>query len=262
MRLLWSIFSGISLFAHDLYLMPEHFLVQPGTKVQVAFHNGDGFPESQVAPRVERMIDPRILSPKGAGTMKDLHPDGKVLLGNVTIPDSGNVIVAVNSKPNGIELAPTKFEEYLKHEGLQHVIRWRDEHSESTQPGRERYSKYVKSILLSGTPSEFYKQVVGYPIEIMPEKNPYATKPGDSLPVQVIFRGKPAADLQMEMAWLPPGGKAEVKVAGRTDSEGRLAIPIGSKGIWKLHTVLMERCAEPAVADWESFWSSLTFEIQ
>jgi hypothetical protein len=26
--------------------------------------------------------------------------------------------------------------------------------------------------------------------------------------------------------------------------------------------VLMERCAEPSVADWESFWSSFTFEVQ
>lgn len=83
---------NIPLLAHDLYLMPERFVVHSGAKIRVAFHNGDGFPESQVAPRVERMIEPRILSASGPTAMKNLHPDGKVLLGEVTIPDSGNVI--------------------------------------------------------------------------------------------------------------------------------------------------------------------------
>lgn len=262
MNRLSTILVGIPLLAHDLYLMPERFVVPSSARLKVAFHNGDGFPDSQVAPRVERMIEPRVLSASGSVAMRDIHPDGKVLIGEITVPNSGNVIVAVNSKPNGIELAPTEFEKYLKHEGLIHVIQWRENHSEATQPGRERYSKYVKSILLSGQPSDFYNRAIGYPIEIIPEKNPYVLKPGDFLPVQVLFRGKPASDLQIEMAWLPPGGKAEIKTAGRTGTDGRLVIPIGARGIWKLHTVLMERCAEPAVADWESFWSSVTFEIQ
>ena len=30
----------------------------------------------------------------------------------------------------------------------------------------------------------------------------------------------------------------------------------------RLHAIAMERFADPKVADWESFWASLTFEIQ
>lgn len=102
-------------------------------------------------------------------------------------------------------------------------------------------------------PSEYYHHPVGFLIEILPELNPYQLKPGDLLPIQVMFRDKPAADFQIEMAWLPPGEKSQIKITGRTGNDGRLKIPIVSKGIWKLHAVLMERCAEPAVADGESF---------
>lgn len=256
------VLSAFPLFAHDLYLMPYHFVVQPGKKVQIAFHNGDDFPDSQVAARVDRMLEPRILSSETSAPLENLRPEGKIVLGEALVPGSGNLLVAVRSKPNGIELAPSNFEKYLRHEGLDHVIQWRAEHSESSQVGRERYSKYVKSILLAGEPTDYYRHVVGFPIEILPEANPYLLKAGDSLPIQVLFRNKPAADLQIEMAWLPPEAKSQIRIAGRTDKDGRLLIPIGSKGTWKLHTVLMERCSEPAIADWESFWASLTFEIR
>lgn len=251
-----------SLLAHDLYLMPEKFVVKEGRLLQIAFHNGDGFPNSQAAARVERMLDPQVLSASSTKPLENLRVRGKSLLSEATIPGPGNVIVAVHSKPNGIELAPTDFEKYLKHEGLDHVIRWRAENGESSQVGRERYSKYVKSILLAGSPSDYYRHIVGFPIEIITEANPYLLKPGEHLPIQILFRDKPARDLQIEMAWQSPGAKAQKKIAGRTDGEGRLKVPIRSKGIWKLHTVLMERCTEPEAADWESFWASLTFEIR
>ena len=143
-----------------------------------------------------------------------------------------------------------------------HVIDWREKNNQAASVGRERYSKYVKSIVAVGAPDDFYRQPVGFPIEIIPESDPTKLKAGDTLSIRVLFRGRPASDLQIETAWLTPEGKSTRKPAGRTDREGRFAVPIGSRGIWKLHTVLMERCQEPSVADWESFWTSLTFEVE
>ncbi len=252
----------VPMLAHDLYLMPQEFHVRSGKKIPVAFHNGDDFPESQAAARIERLLEPSVLSVQGNSIIQDLYVDGTLVRGEAEIAHQGNIILAVRTKPNGIEMTPLDFEKYLKHEGLDHVIRWRAEHGEAAQSGKERYSKYVKSILQSEESSDFYRHSVGYPIEIMPEANPYSLKPGETLPIQVLFRGKPVADLQIEMSWLTPEGKATTKVAGRTGADGRLKIPLSSAGIWKLHTVLMERCQEPATADWESFWSSLTFQIR
>ena len=262
---LWSficLFVAIPAVAHDLYLMPKTFRVKARTSIQIAFHNGDDFPESQAAARIERLLEPQVISQQGSASLKNLRVDHTVVLAEASITHPGNSIISVHTKPNGIELDPESFEKYLRHEGLSHVLKWRKKNSESSQAGRERYSKYVKSIVQADHSSDFYRHAAGFPIEIFPEANPYSVKVHGTLPVQVLFRGKPAEDLQVEMSWLSPDGKAETKIAGRTDAQGRLTIPIHSAGVWKLHTVLMDRCQDPAAADWESFWSSLTFEIQ
>ena len=77
------------------------------------------------------------------------------------------------------------------------------------------------------------------------------------LPVRVLFRGKPAVDLQLTAASTADGFKTGV--VGKTDADGRLAIPV-SRGQWRLHTILMERVNEAEV-DWDSTWTTLTFEV-
>ena len=61
---------------------------------------------------------------------------------------------------------------------------------------------------------------------------------------------------------LSKAGTAKFEIVGRTDAKGRVRVPIKAIGAQKLHALVMERCVEPKVADWESFWASLTFEIQ
>jgi uncharacterized GH25 family protein len=80
--------------------------------------------------------------------------------------------------------------------------------------------------------------------------------------VQVLFRGKPAAGQQLEVAWAGAGVSREMSIAGRTDQDGRLNVPLARPGKWRIHTLLMERCADQKAAEWESYWASLTFETR
>ncbi len=248
--------------AHDFYILPDQFNLRNRAQLQVAFHNGDSFPESEVSPALARLKDAQLSSARGTDTVEGLRVDGKRAVGAVRVSQAnGEFLLSARTIPNFIELAPDKFLEYIKEEGLTSIINWRSQHNESSKPGRERYSKFAKSLLVSGTPDDFYKRVIGFPIEIVPEANPYTLRPGASLPVHVIFRGKPAAGLQLEAAWAG-NGKHKTTVIGRTDATGRISVLLSEGGKWRLHTLAMERCAEPAVADWESFWASFTFEIQ
>ncbi len=245
-----------------MYIMPETFTAQPKAKLTVAVHNGDAFPESEVATKPERLLDAHVSLAGKKLALQDMQIDGTRTSGSVQLPEGkGSAMVAIHTKPNLIELDPEKFLSYLKEEGLTEIIDWRQQHSESKKPGRERYSKYAKSLVVVGTADDSYRRTLGFPIEIIPESNPSLLHPGDKLPVQVLLRGKPIADLQVESAW-SGDGKKEVVVVGRTDAQGRISVPIGTAGKWRLHALKMERCTEPVVADWESFWASLTFEIQ
>ena len=251
-----------SLSAHDFYILPERFLVPNNYKLEVAFHNGDAFPESEAPPSLARLKDARLLSVKGTFPIKGIRVDGKRAVGTLDLSNAfGNLVLSARTSPNFIELSPDKFLDYIKEEGLTSVIDWRAQHNETNKPGRERYSKFAKSLLLSGTPDNFYRTSIGFPIEIIPEANPYTLTKGSVMPCLVILRGEPVAGLQIEAAWAA-NGKDKTIVIGRTDAQGRILVPIAEAGKWRLHTLLMERCAEPAVADWESFWASLTFEIR
>lgn len=246
---------------HDLYLLPSTFLPAKGAIVNVGFHVGDSFPESEVSGRVERLRDPKLMWEGGSSSIGNLRVDGKRDVGDVKAGGEGESIAMVSTLPTLIELAPAKFTEYLREEGLTETIGWREQHGESSKPGKERYSKYAKAILLSGKANGFGRHLAGYVIEIVPEKDVYTLGPGASLPIQVLFRGKPAAGVQIESAWASKAG-SKTTVVGRTGADGRLEVPLTAAGLWRIHTIKMERCAEPDVADWESFWASVTFELK
>ena len=252
--------SAAPLFAHDLYLVPSAFRLDHEETVQVVLRNGP-FLGSLVGPALERLRDANVISIGGSSPMTQLAVGKTTTTGRARIPHQGNVILTVRTVPNTIEMEPVHFNEHLVAEGHYDALAWRKAHHQEKKPGRERYSKFAKALLLSGAPSDFYRHRVGFLIEIIPEADPYTLKPGDSLPIQVRFRGQPAADQQIESAWTTAAG-AKTVIVGRTAVDGRLKVKLPAAGIWRLQTIKMERCSDSAVADWESYWANLTFELR
>lgn len=248
-------------FSHDLYLMPAEFVVQQGTQLRLVFQNGDGFPEGVSSVKPERLRNTRLVSRGGTTDFENVVAESTRTTATVRIPAEGLAILTAHTIPAFIELDPEKFGSYLKHENLTNVLKWREAHGATGKAGRERYSKYVKSLIQAGKPDAYYRERTGLTIEIVPEVDPYSLQPGTTLPVQVLFRGSPAVDVAVESAWLE-NGKSKTEIVGRTDKSGRVHVPVKATGPHRLHAIVMERCAEPQVADWESFWASLTFAIQ
>jgi uncharacterized GH25 family protein len=238
-------------FAHYTYVVPQSFRVSAGDTVVVGFHSGDGFPESSAV--LKRLQEPTIHTGRGRLKVDGLKEDGKRLVASVHVPASGHVIVTAVNGAAIEEMKPESFEKYLEEEGLGHIVRARAERGESDKPGKERYTMYAKTIFVVGAPSDAYRTVVGLPLEIVPEKDPYRLQAGESLPVRVLLRGAPAASLEIKAT--SAGGTT--RIVGKTDSSGRLNVPV-SRGQWRLHAIHMDRGSD---VDWESVWTTLTFEI-
>jgi hypothetical protein len=203
----------VPLWAHDLYLMPSVFRTHNGATIVVSLHNGDAFPLSEVAPTPERLQDVRLTGTDSEAAVRDLKIVGNETVGTVLVPASGSLVLSVRTLPNHIDLPPDKFLSYLKEEGLDDVIAWRARHDETAQPGRERYTKFAKSLIQSDKSDSFFGHVVGFPIEIIPLSDPYAVHAGSRLPVRVLFRGKPIAGLQMENAWASHGAHPRMEAS-------------------------------------------------
>ena len=258
-RLFLSALAATAASGHDLYFMPDEFRAEEPGRKRIRFHLGDSFPDSEVAQSVSGLVDPQARWKGGAAPIENLSADGDVLVGDAELPALGAYILTVSTRAKTIEIAAERFDRYLTHEGLNAQVEYRRVHGESARAGRERYSKCVTSFLSVGDPDDYWKTAVGFPIEIVPEASPFEVRPGGGLPIRVLFRGRPAAELQVEAAWAH-GGRHGAAPAGRTDAEGRLTVPIEQAGVWRLHTVHMLRVGEPEI-EWESYWASATLAV-
>jgi hypothetical protein len=258
----WSlVFCGAPLLAHDLYLMPERFRLEPSATAVLYIHNGDEFPQSGGAPVLDRLRDVQRVDAKGRSSLDEVQNEAQRGRTTFRVVPGGFVLTA-RTLPNLLSLPADKFEEYLKHEHLDPIIAWRKANGEAAAPSRELYSKYAKSIVHGGGGGtrDFVTRPVGLPIEIVPEVDPTRLAAGNSLAVRVLYESKPVPQLAVE-SMCASGGKLVVEKWATTDAEGRAMLPVQAGAVCKLHAIHMVRRADRKDADWESHWASLTFEI-
>ena len=85
-------------------------------------------------------------------------------------------------------------------------------------------------------------------------------KPGDSLKLKVVFAGQPLAG-QTVFAYNRTGEKVCIQQY-EINGSGEFRIKLDRAGFWLVRLVKMDRCAEDfEEADWESYWSSISFTV-
>jgi len=84
--------------------------------------------------------------------------------------------------------------------------------------------KYTKALL---TQCAAFSNPVGLVFEIVPQKDPFAAKPGDALPVKVLLDGKP-----VEGATITNGdaGHSDSKDLPKSDKDGKASVLIEKSG--------------------------------
>lgn len=271
---------GVPAVAHDFWILPDSFTPQPGGVVRVGLRVGDDFPGEPVPRNAARII--RFVAAGPAGEVDVLGADGRDPAGLVKPTRAGTYVLGYRSNHAFVELPAEKFEAYLQSEGLQQIVALRRERDQSAAPGREVYSRCAKAIIhvgalaqpaTPGAPRDAaatapaasdasadagFNRPLGFTLELIPELDPAALRPGDSLPLRLLFNGRPLAGALVDAATPgdPDGG-----ATARTDPDGRLRLALRRPGLWKIAAVHMTEAPAGADADWESFWATLTFEI-
>ncbi|QKG53138.1 DUF4198 domain-containing protein [Hymenobacter sp. BRD67] len=219
------------------------------------------------------------LWPGGSTDSTDLRP---ALLADSLAPAigcsaPGTHLLALTSQPAFLELPASEFTAYLRAEALGYALRQREEAGQTTsKPGREAYQRCAKALVfatagatgrrLPASADTAYRRVLGLPLELVPEQNPYRLRPGAALTVRVLRQGQPVpgAPVQVWQAGIAPGPAAAPAIrhfTTYTNAQGRALLRLPGPGPYLLATVRME-AAPPALAgqaDWLSTWASLTF---
>jgi uncharacterized GH25 family protein len=249
--------AGGTARAHDFWIEPSEFRPVPGALVGLRLRVGEHFRGDPLPHDPSRVKEFVVVTE--AGSQPIVGRPGAEPAGAVAIVQAGIAVVGYRSLPQRVELAAVDFERYLGMEGLEAVIRTRAARGQSAASGREIYSRAAKALLAvgDGRPGAGHDRVLGFTLELIPERSPYALGVGDALPVVLRYEGKPLAGALV----MALHGSGEKVASIRSDAAGRVRVPLSRGGAWLVKAVHMVPAPAGTDADWESIWASLTFEL-
>ena len=150
--------------------------------------------------------------------------------------------------------------EYIAEDHLENIKGMVD-HKKAAQ--KERYSRYIKCLVQSGQPGNdtIYKTVIAQNFEIILLQNPFLLHKGDTLKARIFFMGQPLVN-KVISARNRSGSEPSQLLNSRTNGKGVCSFPLKRTGEWFIHATHMIICPDRNEADWESFWTSYSFEVK
>ena len=245
-----------AVFAHDFWIEPSTYRPVVGERVELTLRVGDHFLGFPFPRDPHHLVEFVTHDPMGSRPVPGV--DGQTPAGSVRQSVEGTIVVGYRSANTTVALEAGAFESYLRKVGLNQVIKTRTAEGRSTKEGREAYSRCAKTILSCGaSPGAGYDHLLGFDLEIVPERNPYVQWQDGILPVRVLFSGTPIESIQVAAIHEDDSDPSHF---GVTDISGRAHLSIDRPGVWMITAVHMIPAPAELTADWESFWASLTFE--
>lgn len=249
--------GGATVLAHDMWIEPTSYRPDPGRSMGLRLRVGQDF-FGDPLPRDPALIE-KFIVVDGDGEKPVVGRDGADPAGLLRLTTPGLALVGYYSKPSPVVLTAQKFNQYLSEEGLEAISALRARRGETDAEARELFVRCAKTLLLAGPMvASQNDRSLGFPLELVAERNPYILKAGDSLPVRLLYRNQPIANiLVMALNQRDP----TVKVAARSDKAGRVQLHLTRAGPWLIKAVHMISAANGSDHQWDSFWASLTFDL-
>ena len=262
----------MQLSAHDLWLEPNAPLAARGDELMLHLQFGDGFKGEEERPlqkdhvaRFDLFSDRAQRRNLLTSGQDEQLPAAKVRL------ESGASLAVMDRLARPITMPPDKFNRYLADEGQDVVIAQRARLGQTDQPGRETYSRYLKTLiqerdLTAATPSTLYKRRTGQRLEILLETDPGRLKPGAPLVVKVIFEGEPLPGARVFAYHRAANEPTSDALTATTSTRGLAEFKVDQPGLWLVRLVHVQpaaarnQSAQPLA--WESFWATYVFAVR
>jgi len=252
-----------TLAAHDLFLKLADFRVAPNSNVTVTALNGT-FTSSENAIARARVADLSLVGPGGWEHLDTTRLTAAASRTRIRIRTgaAGTYLAGLSIKPSQITLKGAQFNGYLAEEGLGHVLEARKHAGEANQTATERYAKHVKTIFQAGAAGgDAWSTVLGYPVEIVPTRDPNTLSSEDTLTVRLLVNGAAApVDQEVLAGGQRRNGRPIAQRHLRVNGSGTVSVVITAPGTWFVKFIHMARVNEAGV-DYVSQWATLTFAV-
>jgi uncharacterized GH25 family protein len=246
--------------AQELWMQPLKFIYSLGERAKINFVTGEnliGEPVDLKKDQIEKFEYHRLF---GVSDLKPTVTEGKKDHLDIELKEEGTHVLAMQSSFTFVESEADKFNTYLKENGLDDVYAAREKAGASGKPGRESSAKYTKLLLQVGAKKDDgYKMPIGFPIEIVPEQNPYSLKLGDNIRFKILWNKKPLFGARVKV-WNRKEGLTTLQNI-YTEQNGTMETRISSKGLWLVQVIYMVP-SKDGQADWRSYCGSLVFGVE
>ncbi len=224
--LVWVILSAEWGLAHDLWLNVDNHYPKAGEACAVKVVFGHNFPYYDILIKRENLTEFACSDPDGQRrSLENTWEEKKdertgALVGKVAFNREGTYVVTASR-----------------------VVEGDKEHVAS--------EKYAKSVIVVGKGSGNVRRTFGHRIEIVPLKNPSELRGGGTLPVKILFEGKPLSTYVYATYAGYHSPSEPFPIAAKSDARGIARIRISRPGVWMV-----------VVNHKVDFSASLTFEVR
>jgi uncharacterized GH25 family protein len=252
--------------AHDFWLQPNEFWLRPDTMTPMTMQVGHG-PFRQRSPiQLGRIVHFAAIAADGTAIdlRGKLHPGDNTADADLQFRAPGTYVLVLETDDRAQSHLPAiRFNDYLEAEGLTPALRQRERTHRMDADGSENYSRRAKSLVqvgLPGTGSQAHvTRPLGLPLEIVPEVSPYQQPRPTSLPVRVIYEGRPLAGALLKLTNLAED--AVPLETHLTDGTGRANFRMPGSGAWLLNVIWTKPLPGSRETDFETVFASLSFGL-
>ena len=243
--------------AHEFWVEPSRFSLEPGERIGVRLCVGDGF-EGWSLPRDPRRIE-KFVAEGATGAVPVVGLEGSDPAGAVRLVAPGGYIVTYRSNRAFTVVPSADFEQYVSEKGLEKAEARRGKRSAGRGGVREAYSRHSKALVNVGKPgTAAFDRALGLRLELVAESALSRADADTPRSFRLLHEGEPLVGA-LVTATRP--GTADPDQRVRTDSGGRAQLTLHAPGMWRIAAVHMLAAPDNVAADWESLWASLTFEL-
>lgn len=256
--------------AHEFWLQPNAYFSRIGEIVNIRFNVGENFTGENWKGNREKVQ--QLLHYTPSNDVIDISNKLSFAMGDslkIAFEKEGTQMIVFNSTNSFINLEAKKFNAYLVEDGLTNALNFRKANNEDTIAGKEYYQRSVKTIIQCGTKlTNNCTKPTNLPLDIVPENNPYeiitsiidykSPAPITENWFRIYFNKKPLPNTLVKHWYKKSDGTIAFDNLS-TNKRGWVNIE-QRQGVNMISCVYMERYTKDTTANWQSYWSSVTFE--
>ena len=256
-----SALTAFSANAHEFWLSPERYEIAPGETLQARLRVGEEFSGASYIYFPGRFARFEVILGDATLPVEGRVGDDPALA--MAAPGEGLAIVVHETTDSKLTYREwEKFTAFVAHKDFPGVL---EAHAARGLPETgfvETYRRYAKALIAVGEGAGA-DRAVGLETEIVALANPYTDDTSSGLPLQVLRKGAPRANAQLELFDRAPDGSVTVTLH-RTDADGRVTVPVAPGHEYLADAVILDDTGNDdpeAGAVWHSLWAALTFAV-